>query len=55
MPEDRGAPLSFLCCGRCAHSMARARRQPDVIAGYFQRRGLLRSAGEGECVSPRAA
>src|SRR5215468_5814356 len=24
----RGAPLSFLCCSRCAHSMARARRQP---------------------------
>ena len=24
----RGAPLPFLCCGRCAHSMARVRRQP---------------------------
>jgi uncharacterized membrane protein len=24
----RGRPLSFLCCGRCAHSMARAQRQP---------------------------
>src|SRR5262245_40446240 len=35
MRGDRRRPWSLLCCDRCAHSMARARRQPDAPSAIF--------------------
>src|SRR5262249_20142046 len=44
----QGRPLSFLCCGRCAHSMARARRQPRARSEILSEPSMD-ALGRGRC------
>ena len=45
-----GRPSSFLCCGRCAHSMARARRQPDARSEILSDPSMD-ALGRGRCAA----
>ena len=51
MRVDRGQPLSFLCCARCAHSMARARRQPHARSEMLSDANIIDALGRGDAFS----